>query len=177
MCLFSSPIHCNYLRLFLLCVCDRLAPPCLWSISSSPPHSCRTLSQAGNQDSCLFSCWRLSHSGQSSYISLLYSALGLSKTPKKCRVTSVNTEFGQWLPMFLMEDWEINRQILWSCNFLHLCRKPGWKIVRSLKGLIYEERWSLWYLLLWDRAISLSFCGFDQKFHPGPEKIFPTKVF
>lgn len=53
-----------------------------WSISSSPPHICRTLSQAGNQDSCLFSCWRLSHSGQSSYFSLLYSALGLSKTTK-----------------------------------------------------------------------------------------------
>lgn len=168
MCLFfSSPIHCNYLRFFLHLLCDLLSHQCL---CLSLHQICQTPSQASKKTSCLFSCWRLYHSGQSSCIPLLCSAPGFSKTSEQWRVTSVNTQFDQWLQMFLREDWEINRQILQSCNF-HLCRKPGWKIVRSLKGLIYEERWSLWYLLLWGRSFSLSLCGFDQNSITDPRNL------
>lgn len=46
---------------------------------------------------------------------------------KQFRLTSLNTEFGQWAPVFPKENYEINSQILQLCNF-HLNRKPGWKI-------------------------------------------------
>lgn len=144
MCLFSSPIHCNYLSLPSLCLWSPRPSMSLEHLQFPTSHLPDSFASWNSRFMSVLMLKAFPRWAEQLHLSPLLSPCFIQKSQIeqsnlcKCRI---------W-PMapHVFNGRLRDRQILWSCNLLHLCRKLGWKTIRSLKWLIYEERWSLWYL-------------------------------